>query len=331
MDETQNYSFSIFENVKSNIPACLSIDNQSDFIAYMADLYEAHSPLPSQKTDSLMISPAIYKDGVRRSISGVEYVSQWVALDFDNGTDINQTIDIMAASGVGYIIHTTPSHSAGHHKFRLILFTDRTVKPDEYVALWTGLTVYFEDADPACKDASRIYGAPAMWRYPDGSKPIFKSSEGQVLNADDLIQIGSDVLAEMQKASDVVACKAPIRTYNPDAQSVMFDYDPFSLGDLMSSPFVSQKTIDAYVSCGAGGRHAGLYKFMCSCAAQGVRLNIPVSASDLMSLARQVERLNPRSNREWHKTLNQQANNAIIWASQNIEGLKIDPKYLTLL
>ena len=126
-------------------------------------------------------SPAIYKEGATRGSAGVVALSCLV-LDYDNGKATIE--DARAAWGAWpAILHTSWSHTAEHHKFRVILPLWAPVPAEDWPGVfrwaesWTRTTdtpghemspeeysraAWIHTIDPACKDPGRIFYGPAV-------------------------------------------------------------------------------------------------------------------------------------------------------------------------
>jgi hypothetical protein len=91
--------------------------------------------------------------------SDANFVSrQILMIDIDSGMRIDQLLSdtFYKEHAVGY--YTTPSHTEENHRFRIVFAVDTPITDkDTYKQLVIQLMKKFECADPACKDASRIF------------------------------------------------------------------------------------------------------------------------------------------------------------------------------
>ena len=87
------------------------------------------------------------------------YVSRSLCMiDIDNGMTIQELLnnDFYNAYGAGFYV--TPSHTDEHHRFRIMFRLEQSIKDaSKMKKLIIGLMIVYQNADPACKDASRLY------------------------------------------------------------------------------------------------------------------------------------------------------------------------------
>ena len=85
-----------------------------------------------------------------------------IMIDIDDGMTIQDLINDEFYNLYGAGFYTTPSHTGHHHRFRIIFRLERKETDKErYKKIVQGLMHVYNDADPACKDATRLYyGTP---------------------------------------------------------------------------------------------------------------------------------------------------------------------------
>ena len=121
--------------------------------------------------------------------------SDVLAVDIDVGMSISDALaNDFVKQNAGFV-YSTPSHTAEHHRFRIVFQTERTITdPEEMTAAYQGLIRTF-GGDQSCKDACRaFYGSK-------GSEPIML---GKVLSNDQLnrlIQLGREPASVSDNAS----------------------------------------------------------------------------------------------------------------------------------
>ncbi len=112
------------------------------------------------KTDLRIWSPVLYPPDSKRGSDNVVHVSCLV-LDYDSGVPIEQASEDW--EGHYRIVHTTWSHTAAHHKFRLIMPMVGPVRAKDWrkVWLWAHERVHSE-SDPAGKADAATYALPVV-------------------------------------------------------------------------------------------------------------------------------------------------------------------------
>ena len=120
----------------------------------------------SAKKDFRLWAPALYKPNSRRGSENVVYLSCLV-LDYDDGTPIEDASETWEAWF--HIVHSTWSHSAAHHKFRVVVPLAQPVPAKHWRQVWH----WAEDLvgaviDPACKGEGHAFALPVV---PDVAHP----------------------------------------------------------------------------------------------------------------------------------------------------------------
>jgi len=120
--------------------------------------------------------------------SEANFVSrQLCMIDIDNGMRIEQLLNDPFYNEFGAGFYTTPSHTNDHHRFRICFVLEQPEHDCERMkAIIRGLMKVYGDADPACKDASRLYFGTVNC--------VIKELRDKVLTKDAI-----DVLAEQGK------------------------------------------------------------------------------------------------------------------------------------
>lgn len=93
--------------------------------------------------------------------------SQWVLIDIDSDWDISSALaDPFVQSHCG-LIYTTPSHRPQKHRFRLIFILPRFIEQTQAIeAVIKAVMGEIPQADPACKDACRIFFGNTEAEFP---------------------------------------------------------------------------------------------------------------------------------------------------------------------
>jgi replicative DNA helicase len=129
-------------------------------------------------------SPATFK-GDRRKKEACDTVSA-IVLDYDEG---NLDSAALVWGTVYGFIHTTPSHSPEHHRFRVILPLSRAVSPAEQQQLFSWARGIANDAghtiDETTKDPSRFWFVPGV---KSGAPFETRELKGDHINVDGLLR-----------------------------------------------------------------------------------------------------------------------------------------------
>lgn len=137
-----------------------------------------------QSKSGKAFSPAIF-NGTRAKMN-VKAVSMAVA-DIDDGVQIDALRPSIA--GFSWVAYSSHSHTAEHHKYRIVLPLSRDVSTVEWAAFWEGFNQLLGcHCDTACRDVSRLYYLPSCppetaldafvivneggWLDPDGLKRL---------------------------------------------------------------------------------------------------------------------------------------------------------------
>lgn len=120
-------------------------------------------------------SPARFAGKVRRADAVVEL--SCIVLDLDGGSPKAVTD---TWSDVSNVLHSTWSHTSANPRFRLVVPLARPVPAELWPSVWAWATARTPEADPACKDPSRLYFRPACRSR---SEPFLaRYSEGALLD-----------------------------------------------------------------------------------------------------------------------------------------------------
>tara|TARA_R110000822_G_scaffold80850_3_gene192455 strand:+ start:936 stop:1829 length:894 start_codon:yes stop_codon:yes gene_type:complete len=83
---------------------------------------------------------------------------QLIMIDIDDGMTIQDLFNDQFYNLYGAGFYTTPSHTYDNHRFRIIFRLERKETDKErYKKIVQGLMHVYNHADPACKDATRLY------------------------------------------------------------------------------------------------------------------------------------------------------------------------------
>jgi P4 family phage/plasmid primase-like protien len=179
----------LFESVRDRTP--------KPWEGRLEELLGGGHRIVERKADASCFSATRYRQGTTRGKAGVEAVTALV-LDFDHVTRRNLARLLELLKGRASIIYTSFSHRLGGRDdlcFRLVLPCTRPMSPAEFGCAWEQTDAELGGlADPAAKDASRIWYLPSC--------PLERADEARLTWRDgDLLDI-DEVLAREPPAED---------------------------------------------------------------------------------------------------------------------------------
>lgn len=124
-----------------------------------------------------------YIPGNDRRIRGAVKERYLITLDADNpGEDFIVDLD-MELGGMEYVLYSTHSHTAGNHRYRVIIPVDRPMTPDEYQAVSRRIAdnIGIEFFDPSTHQAERLMYWPS---HPKDVEYVYQHSEGSLVSVD---------------------------------------------------------------------------------------------------------------------------------------------------
>lgn len=167
-----------FSGSKDNVPEVWELTWEA-----LVEALSRHE-IRNQK-DGAAWSPAVYKPGTTRGVKNVDQVSAAV-FDLDH-LKAEQVEAIRGKlQGMEYVLHSSFGHSAEDQRLRLTLPVNRPMTPTEWAKVRASLIKTFDlPADPATKDASRLYFLPAC---PPEASPFAEHGKGEWVKVDTLLQ-----------------------------------------------------------------------------------------------------------------------------------------------
>lgn len=146
---------SFFSSVKDNVPK-----RQKATWEQLCKKFETPE-IASEKKNVRLFSPATFKDGSKRSAQNVELIHM-ALLDMDGGHDPTDFVNEWSKKGIEFIVYTTWSHTPEVPKWRAIFPLKEPVGASEWPSVWQGIADDLGHglADPACRDACRMYYVP---------------------------------------------------------------------------------------------------------------------------------------------------------------------------
>lgn len=292
---TMQIQYSLYSRFTSNEPTMKSAPDFSEFVLQMAELTTDRLANDRTKRSSTpAISPAIYAPGTVRSDVNVLGWGAWVAMDVDNASDflppvrVEDTKAMLDQLGLCYLLYGSTKSTLAKPRYRVVLPTTREIAKDEYRAVWDALVQTFSNLgpDPACKDASRIYGGPSVWvAAKDGNTAPFNifefNIEGREIDVDLLLET-----YEPPPEDERPPLAAFVPTYAEYTGRVRALKGGTSLTD---SPVVSSDAIEAYLNLQKGDHHQGMYSFMCSVIGRAKSKGFEITDDEVAQYCRQLD------------------------------------------
>src|SRR5262249_9307087 len=166
-------------------------------------------PIRDRKEERELFSPATFKN-CQRSKANVIQLSM-IVLDFDHDLSIKEAEKVCKSLGVAYGIYTTHSHQrvTEQHQtpedcFRVIIPLREPIPAEAFPHLWTWANGLFQGkADPACKDASRMFYLPVI-SAEDAPYTFGLSTAGGFLDWGPIVNAEREKRAEIEKARSVI-------------------------------------------------------------------------------------------------------------------------------
>ena len=185
-------TWSLFNHAKSNLPTSAR-GTWEDLVSLLSKSYER------VEKDGLAWSPADFC-GTRANRNVVSLCAAVFDLDHVSLPALERMEGFIKASGYAAVLHSTHTNKPPDDcKLRLVLRLARQIKPEEWPQLRQHLlTALHIPADPAAKDAARLYylpshppgATPVLEVYPGEPAPVFtpniSRSRAEVLPPDDL-------------------------------------------------------------------------------------------------------------------------------------------------
>jgi len=263
-----------------------------------------------RKGDAPLISPASYTEGETRSNRAVEAWESWAAVDVD---DYEIPFDDLIAGLPDnyYVCYSTASSTKEHPKFRLVFPLTEAVDHKDIPHFWYALNTEFleGEADASTKDKSRMFYIPGQ--YPDAYNFIF-THKGPYINPKELmsrheyIPPTSNFLDNLpQQLRDEILKQRKATLTNT-----------FTWTDYRDCPFVKDEMVMTYSGL-TDGRYRYLFQLMCSIAGIAVKRGYAITAHELETLVRQIDR-RYQNNRFERRPIIKEANRALEFVYGNM-------------
>ncbi|HDR7502352.1 TPA: hypothetical protein QCX43_000818 [Bacillus toyonensis] len=125
------------------------------------------------------------------------YSQQVIALDFDDGMNLDEAIDEFVNTAC--FIYTTFSHTEEKHKFRVVFVLDKPIYiVSEYERIISALMDKYPQADNHCKDCTRLFF---------GGNKIFELNYSNRLKVDDFLKLSPGSFGRTDKNLHIYPAK----------------------------------------------------------------------------------------------------------------------------
>ena len=265
-----------------------------------------------EKGGAKLISPATYEPGTTRANKNV-LRWDWACIDVDDYE--GSFDDILESFGdYYYVCYSTGSSSVIHPKFRLVFPLTESVKADKIPHFWHALNKEFLDVgDAQTKDMARMFYTPGQ--YPDAYNFIF-THEGPSI--DPHILMKKHPFFERSRAANFFDrlpddLKEQLMAKKKSQMTANVSWSSYR-----DCPFVNKKLVEEYKTITGSGWYHTMYRILCSTASNAIRSNYPITANEIATLAREID----RETGGWYanRPLEVEADRALEWAYKNSIG-----------
>lgn len=157
----------------------------NDFDALESLLRKLSTVKHKTKRSANLISPAVYKEGTKRSNANVIEWAGWAAIDVDSWK-IEGDVETAVRKKFGkyrFVCYSTASSTPAQPKFRLVFALIRRVPADEVRQLWFSMnTMAGFVVDRQTKDVSRMFYVPGDYAEKKDPLQFIFSGDGEYLD-----------------------------------------------------------------------------------------------------------------------------------------------------
>ena len=300
---------SIFDNNTQN---SLSFESFEQFQQALQALSE--KPCAS-KRDAYLISPAVYLKDTTRANRNVVSWGGWAAVDVDDH-EFKGNLKDELYSRYGkwhYICYSTASSTDAQPKFRLVFPLTSFVPEAKIRHFWYALNSELGSiGDRQTKDLSRMYYIPA--KYAEANNFFF-------VNTGDPIDVNT--LCAKWEYNDKANSNNFIDRLPEEWQRQIVEHrkaqlenTSFSWSSYRDCPFWPKKLATEYQMINNTGWYHKMYQIMVSIAANAVKNEYPITATEIMSLCKDFD----AETGNWYKNrpLEKEADRALEYVYKNI-------------
>lgn len=274
-----------------------TFDNKTDAVFHYEDWHDFEQMLLnlSKKkgskggtNSSPLISPAIYTSNTTRSNSNVDYWGRWCAVDvddFDPLGDLRESLQELIGS-YQFVCYSTASSTPIQPKFRIVFPLTKPVYASNIPHFWYALNEKLKNlGDAQTKDLSRMYYVPADYT---GAFNFFFCNKGDIMSPENIMNAYPYSSQERHKSFlDRLPeqMQKQIIEYRK-SQAVNTD---ITWSSYLDCPFFPKMMSTEYKSITGTGWYHKMYQIMVATAANAVKSEYPITATEIADLCRQLD------------------------------------------
>jgi hypothetical protein len=284
-----SFDITIFKNLYDNTTdKQMSFDTWDSFSDFFKSLAKVEM---EKKSDAVLISPAVYKEGTTRAIANVSHWSSWAAIDVDSmPVDYNLVKETLESrfKQNKYLVYSTASSTLDIPKFRVVFPLTRTVTPEEFPHFWYALNKTFgEVVDRQTKDLTRMFYVPGC--YANSFNFFYAYDDADPIDPDVFMDAHEFVTSEGLSLFDRLPDEIKERIIDHKKNNANSKYTWTNYTDC---PFVSKKLVKEYSEIAyrdGSGRYHKMYCIMISIAAKAIKSEYAITAEEIACLVNEID------------------------------------------
>ena len=309
-----NYSLTIFKSLYDNkTHKRMNFDSFDKLESLFFDLSKISY---ENKRDAQLVSPATYVINTTRANDNVVDWGGWCAVDVDDHEfkgDLKSELDELVGDW-HYLCYSTASSTRDCPKFRLVFPLGRRVGKDDIKRFWFALQSKLGNiGDRQTKDLSRMYYVPAQ--YSMAHNFIFTGGGVQPIDPDALIQ--EFPYTEKREGNNFFdRLPEEIQKQIIEHRKSKLDNVNYHWSSYRDCPFFPKHLETEYRAITGTGWYHTMYRIMVSIAANAVRKQYPISASEISQMCRQLD----QETGNWYanRPLDKEADRALEFVYKNM-------------
>ena len=314
MTETMGISLTLFKSIFDN-KTHKRMDLQS-FAEFERLLYQlAAVPLKDKKSAQL-ISPATYIEDTTRANNNVVDWGGWCAVDVDDHEfigDLRSELDDVVGDW-HYVCYSTASSRSDSPKFRLVFPLRTRVRKEDIKAFWFALQSKLGNiGDRQTKDLSRMYYIPGQ--YYGAYNFIFTG--GGLQSVDPYALMQEFPYAEKREGNNFFdRLPEEVQKQIIEHRKSKLDNTNYSWNSYRDCPFFPKHLETEYRSITGTGWYHTMYRIMVSIAANAIKKQYPITASEISHLCKQFD--SETGNWYANRPLDKEADRALEFVYKNM-------------
>lgn len=284
---TTDISLTIFNKIFDN-KTHKRMDFKS-FAEFEQLLYKLAKVPRESKKDAQLISPATYIPNTTRANNNVVDWGGWCAVDVDDHEfkgDLKSELDVLAGDYY-YVCYSTASSRSDSPKFRLVFPLRRRVGKENVKAFWFALQSKLGDiGDRQTKDLSRMYYIPGQYHNADNF--IFTGGGVQSIDPDQLM---SEFPYSEKRDSNNFIDRLPEEMQKQiiEHRKAKLENTSYHWTSYRDCPFFPKHLESEYRAITGTGWYHTMYRIMVSIAANAVKREYPITASEITNLCKEFD------------------------------------------